>query len=86
MARKIRIGVVFGGRSGEHEVSLTSARSVLKYLDRERYEVIPIGIDKAGRWLMGEGALPRWKAALIPTCFPFLSPTGSHQSEAGEHR
>ena len=70
MARKIRIGVVFGGRSGEHEVSLTSARSVLKYLDRERYEVIPIGIDKAGRWLMGEGALPALESRLDTDLLP----------------
>src|SRR5688572_7187292 len=49
--RKIRVGVVFGGRSGEHEVSLMSARSVLDAIDKERYEVVPIGITKTGRWL-----------------------------------
>ena len=49
--RKIRVGIVFGGRSGEHEVSLMSARSVLDAIDKERYEVVPIGITKAGRWL-----------------------------------
>jgi D-alanine-D-alanine ligase len=51
---KIRIGVIFGGRSGEHEVSLNSAQSVMSALDPQKYEVIPIGIDKAGRWLTGD--------------------------------
>ena len=49
--RKIRVGVIFGGRSGEHEVSLMSARSVLDAIDKDRYEVVPIGITKTGRWL-----------------------------------
>lgn len=48
---KIRIGVLFGGRSGEHEVSLRSARSVMAALDRDRYVVVPIGITKEGRWV-----------------------------------
>jgi D-alanine-D-alanine ligase len=48
---KIRVGVVFGGRSGEHEVSIRSAAAVVREMDKERYEVIPIHIDKAGRWL-----------------------------------
>jgi D-alanine-D-alanine ligase len=52
MAKKIRIGVIFGGRSGEHEVSLRSARSVMEAIDKDRYEVIPIGITKDGRWLI----------------------------------
>lgn len=51
MANKIRVGVLFGGRSGEHEVSLLSAASVLKYIDPKKYEVVPIGITKDGRWL-----------------------------------
>jgi len=50
--RKIRVGVIFGGRSGEHEVSLMSAASVLSNLDPERYEVVPIGITKEGRWVV----------------------------------
>lgn len=48
---KLRVGVIYGGRSGEHEVSLISARSVMNALDAEKYEIIPIEIDKAGRWL-----------------------------------
>jgi D-alanine-D-alanine ligase len=51
MANKIRVGVVFGGRSGEHEISLRSARSVIEALDREKYDVVPIAISKAGKWL-----------------------------------
>ena len=51
MARKIRVGILFGGRSGEHEVSLLSARSVMNAIDREKYEVVPIGITKEGRWI-----------------------------------
>jgi D-alanine-D-alanine ligase len=53
MKRRLRIGVVFGGRSGEHEVSLASARSVMAVLDPNKYEVIPIGITHSGRWLTG---------------------------------
>ena len=49
--RKIRVGVIFGGRSGEHEVSLMSATSVLNAIDKEKYDVVPIGITKTGRWL-----------------------------------
>lgn len=51
--RKIRIGLIFGGRSGEHEVSLMSARSIMGAIDRHRYEVVPIGITKEGRWIVG---------------------------------
>ncbi|HKW92243.1 MAG TPA: D-alanine--D-alanine ligase family protein [Methylomirabilota bacterium] len=51
--RKLRVGVVFGGRSGEHEVSLAGAASVMSAIDRGRFEVLPIGIAKDGRWLMG---------------------------------
>lgn len=51
--KKLRIGLVFGGRSGEHEVSLASARSVMANLDREKYDVVPIGITKEGSWLLG---------------------------------
>ena len=53
---KIRVGVLFGGRSGEHEVSLLSAASVLNAIDKEKYDVVPIGITKDGRWLTAEHA------------------------------
>src|SRR5712692_6959978 len=54
--KRLRIGVLFGGRSGEHEVSLASAASVIRGLDPEKYEAVPIGIAKDGRWLVGAGA------------------------------
>jgi D-alanine-D-alanine ligase len=53
IGKKISLGVLFGGRSGEHEVSLQSAVSVLKALDPAKYEVAPIGITQEGRWLLG---------------------------------
>jgi D-alanine-D-alanine ligase len=56
-SKRLRIGVLFGGRSGEHEVSLASAASVLRALDPEKYEAVPIGISKDGRWLVGGGAV-----------------------------
>ena len=57
MPQKIRVGVIFGGRSGEHEVSLVSATSVINALDREQYEVVPIGITREGRWVSSGDAL-----------------------------
>lgn len=57
LKQKIRIGILFGGRSGEHEVSLMSARSVVRVLDVKRYNVTLIGITHDGQWLAGENAL-----------------------------
>jgi D-alanine-D-alanine ligase len=54
--KKLRVGVLFGGRSGEHEVSLISAASVIGALDPAKYEAVPIGITKDGRWLAGTAA------------------------------
>jgi D-alanine-D-alanine ligase len=54
--KKLRVGILFGGRSGEHEVSLISAASVISALDPEKYEPVPIGISKDGRWLAGTAA------------------------------
>ncbi|MGC2616284.1 MAG: D-alanine--D-alanine ligase family protein [Terracidiphilus sp.] len=56
MAKKLRVGVLFGGRSGEHEVSLLSAASILKAIDRKKFDVVPIGITKEGRWLAAADA------------------------------
>jgi len=56
MAKKLRVGILFGGRSGEHEVSLLSAASILKAIDRKKFDVVPIGITKAGRWLTAGSA------------------------------
>ncbi|HXU40420.1 MAG TPA: D-alanine--D-alanine ligase A, partial [Blastocatellia bacterium] len=61
MGKKLRIGVIFGGRSGEHEVSLRSAESIINSIDKSKYEVVPIGITQEGRWLTSGNA-----AALLP--------------------
>jgi D-alanine-D-alanine ligase len=61
MAKKLRIGVIFGGRSGEHEVSVRSARSVIEAVDKSKYEVVPIAISKEGNWLA-----PAAAAELLP--------------------
>jgi D-alanine-D-alanine ligase len=54
--KRLRVGVLFGGRSGEHEVSLASAASVIRGLDPAKYEALPIGITKEGHWRIGAGA------------------------------
>ncbi|MBI3028623.1 MAG: D-alanine--D-alanine ligase [Candidatus Rokubacteria bacterium] len=80
MGRRVRVGVIFGGRSGEHEVSLASAASVLRAIDRSRFEPIPIGIAKDGRWLVGGDPLK----ALAETVKGALAPgdvTGSVKQE-----
>jgi len=51
MKKKLRVGLIFGGRSGEHEVSLMSAQGVMAALDKDKYQVVPIGITKEGHWL-----------------------------------
>ncbi|MGB6688191.1 MAG: D-alanine--D-alanine ligase family protein [Terracidiphilus sp.] len=56
MAKKLRVGILFGGRSGEHEVSLLSAASILEAIDRKKFDVTPIGITKEGRWLAAADA------------------------------
>jgi D-alanine-D-alanine ligase len=56
MAKKITVGILFGGKSAEHEVSLQSAKNVYDALDREKYRPVLIGIDKAGRWLLNDPA------------------------------
>lgn len=69
MTKKLRVGVVFGGRSGEHEVSVRSARSVIETLDKNRYEVVPIAITKNGKWLSpadSSNLLPGETKQLLP--------------------
>ncbi|MFH1111694.1 MAG: D-alanine--D-alanine ligase family protein [Patescibacteria group bacterium] len=56
-SRKLRVGVLFGGRSAEHEVSIVSARSVMKALDKKKYQIVPIGISKDGKWIAGQQVL-----------------------------
>lgn len=57
--QRIRVGVVFGGRSGEHDVSLRSAQAIMRAIDPQRYEVVPIGITREGKWLTGGDPLRR---------------------------
>ena len=73
MAKKLRVGILFGGRSGEHEVSLLSAASILKAIDRKKFDVVPIGINKSGHWLTAgaaqgllEGSTPAAPEVLAP--------------------
>jgi D-alanine-D-alanine ligase len=68
LKRKIRVGVIFGGRSGEHEVSLRSGQAVIEAIDHEKYEVIPLAITKTGEWLSpaaAMGLLPRETVKLL---------------------
>ncbi|MGH7986275.1 MAG: D-alanine--D-alanine ligase family protein, partial [Candidatus Binataceae bacterium] len=69
--RKIRIAVLFGGRSGEHEVSLRSALTVISAMDPQRYEIVPIGIAHDGRWLLQSDAV-----TLLEAATPTLQPLG----------
>lgn len=63
MADRLRIGVLFGGRSGEHEVSLMSAESIINALQGDKYEVVPIGIGRDGKWLIGKDPLSALREA-----------------------
>lgn len=62
--KKIRVAVLYGGRSGEHEVSLQSAASVINHLDRDRFEIVPVAIDKQGRWRLNDISLLEGKKSL----------------------
>jgi len=69
VATKLRVGLVFGGRSGEHEVSIRSAGAVIQAIDHKRYEVVPIGINKEGKWLSSTAAvrlLPAGAREVLP--------------------
>lgn len=78
MDRKLKIAVIFGGRSGEHEVSLMSARSVLSVLDPKKYEVTQIGITYMGTWLTGENVIGKFEKENLDDLLPvILSPDPS---------
>jgi len=62
--KKLRVAVLYGGRSGEHEVSLQSAASVINHLDRSRFEIVPVAIDKQGRWHLNDISLLEGKKSL----------------------
>ncbi len=78
MSKKIRVGLLFGGRSGEHEVSLASASSVLKALNPKKYQVTPIGITRHGQWRVGSSASQRLHEVLErgTPVLPSADPTG----------
>jgi D-alanine-D-alanine ligase len=67
---KLRVGVIYGGRSGEHEVSVVSAASIFKHLDRDRFQPVPIKIDKDGRWVLGEKEPTAISAGDVPASGP----------------
>jgi D-alanine-D-alanine ligase len=73
--KKLRVAVLFGGRSGEHDVSLMSARSVLAALDAERYEVIQVGITLDGNWLTGANTLEAFEKKDFSSLFSVIPPT-----------
>lgn len=81
MGKKIRVGLIFGGKSGEHEVSLASAQSVARAIDKEKHDVVLIGITKEGRWLAGDHALKQLAAA-SPS--PLLVSNNSQSQDAAE--
>jgi len=62
--KKVRVAVLYGGRSGEHEISLQSAASVINHLDRSRFEIVPVAIDKKGRWHLNDISLLEGKKSL----------------------
>src|ERR671922_838010 len=75
---KLHVAVIFGGRSGEHEVSLMSARSVLSVLDPAKYEVTQIGITHEGTWLTGKDVIGKFESGKLNGLEPFiLSPDPS---------
>ncbi len=81
MSSRLRVGVIFGGRSGEHEVSLASARSVMAALDPAKYEVVPIGITHGGRWLTNGDPLARLAAGedAAPAGSALVGPSVGHR-------
>ena len=82
--KKLHVAVIFGGRSGEHEVSLMSARSVLSVLDPARYEVTQIGITHEGKWLTGEDVLGKFESGKLNGLEPFVfSPDPSNVAPQG---
>jgi D-alanine-D-alanine ligase len=64
--KKLRVGVIFGGRSGEHEISIRSARAIVENIDRKKYDVVPIAITKEGKWLPPSDSAQLLPAAVQP--------------------
>src|SRR5436305_14673350 len=76
MAKKIRVGIVFGGRSAEHEVSLQSAKNIIDAIDTNKHEVVLTGIDKQGRWHLDEQS--RFLLPVNESRLPELPMTGEN--------
>lgn len=79
---KLKIAMVFGGRSGEHEVSLVSATSIIKALNRDKYDVVEIGITHDGEWLTGENCLEKFKKQDFSGLEPVLLSTKKNDFKA----
>src|SRR5204863_8887719 len=76
MAKKIRVGIVFGGRSAEHEVSLQSVKNIIDAVDTNKYELVLIGIDKQGQWHLDEES--RFLLPVTESGLPELPMTGEN--------
>ncbi len=76
MGGKIRVGIVFGGRSAEHEVSIQSAKNIIDAMDASKYEIVLLGIDREGRWYLNERSLPLLEAG---KALPNLNTDGAHE-------
>ena len=83
--KKLRVGIIYGGRSGEHEVSVVSAASIFKHLDRSRYDAVPVFIEKGGRWVLGGKAPEVLSAGAVgePPPNQALQPTEPSAAVAG---
>jgi D-alanine-D-alanine ligase len=75
MPKKLRVGVIFGGRSGEHEISIRSAQAIVEAIDRKKFDVVPIAITKEGKWLA-----PSQSAQLLPAAVHELLPPRTHET------
>jgi D-alanine-D-alanine ligase len=84
--RKIRVGVLFGGQSSEHEVSLASARSVMRAMDPDKYEVVPIGITRRGQWVTSGDPMALLRSGIdadgVPRLTSMLAPDPTGQGRA----
>lgn len=81
IVQKIKVGIIFGGQSGEHEVSLMSSVSVMKVMDKTKYDIIPIGITKEGNWKLFLGNMSKiedgsWQKEAVPA---LVSPDPAHK-------
>jgi D-alanine-D-alanine ligase len=82
--KKLRVGIIYGGRSGEHEVSVVSAASIFRYLDRAKYEAVPVLIEKSGRWVLGGTAPEVLNAGAVEsTATQALQPTEPSAAVSG---